>query len=598
MPDFAHTFKIAVVLDTFSFELFAPEAELMPLLPEKWERQVTAFRPEMLLVESAWEGCGGAWSRQIHTPSEALKRLVGYCREQGIPTVFWNKEDPFHFEDFIEAAALFEYVFTTDLECIPRYRERLRHENVHLLPFAIQPRRHNPIEKYERRNAFVFAGSYYPRFTERNRTFAEFVEMLDGMGDVDIYDRHYGDEETPLRFPDRFRPYIRGRLDYDEIDRAHKGYRYALNLNSVTTSPTMFSRRVLELMASNTVVLSNYSVAIDMLLGNLVVAAENAAELKRALERLRDDPRHEATRRLAALRKVMSEYTAAQRMDDLYAVVFGSRPFSRPAGVLCLAEVRDEGELCRVEAGFARQRYAHRSLAVAAPPALREKYAGKKEAVRFVEAAEMIGSTELPEAEYIAVFSPEDYYGEHYLTDLMLATLYSGTGAVTKSGPYRLDSHGGAVLSEEKAAYRMAASARARESIVSRKALHGWSVQDCVSDGGERAWPVRTVLAVDAFHYCRDSAKSSERAASVVADESEIDGGAVLNEAWIRTAGRIVRHRREAERERREKCSALLRAAKRLVETPVRRSVVSKYRAYRKLVEVYDAVRSALRNAE
>ena len=51
--------------------------------------------------------------------------MLNYCRSRGIPTVFWNKEDPPHFDDFIGAAKEFDFVFTTDADCVPMYREAL-----------------------------------------------------------------------------------------------------------------------------------------------------------------------------------------------------------------------------------------------------------------------------------------------------------------------------------------------------------------------------------------------------------------------------------------------------------------------------------------
>ena len=69
-----------------------------------------------------------------------LQALVQHCRDAGVPTVFWNKEDPPHFEDFLDTARLFDHVFTTDAECVPAYRERLGHDRVGVLPFAVPDR--------------------------------------------------------------------------------------------------------------------------------------------------------------------------------------------------------------------------------------------------------------------------------------------------------------------------------------------------------------------------------------------------------------------------------------------------------------------------
>ncbi|MEK8227730.1 hypothetical protein NKG05_18920 [Oerskovia sp. M15] len=95
----------------------------------------------------------GAWQYHLtgtSAPRPAFIELVTFCREQGIPTVFWNKEDPVHFEDFLESAALFDRVCTTDVNRVPDYVERLGHDRVSVLPFAAQPAIHNPVRSHGR----------------------------------------------------------------------------------------------------------------------------------------------------------------------------------------------------------------------------------------------------------------------------------------------------------------------------------------------------------------------------------------------------------------------------------------------------------------
>ncbi|MDO1752457.1 glycosyl hydrolase family 1, partial [Escherichia coli] len=67
---------------------------------------------DLIFVESAWEGNEGQWSRGIgHYSDEEsadLRGLLNLAKELGVPTVFWNKEDPVHFARFAPNAALFD----------------------------------------------------------------------------------------------------------------------------------------------------------------------------------------------------------------------------------------------------------------------------------------------------------------------------------------------------------------------------------------------------------------------------------------------------------------------------------------------------------
>ena len=88
-----------------------------------------------------------------------------------MPVVFWSKEDPVHFGVFLKVAQAADFVFTTDADCVGLYKTCVGHDRVYYLPFAAQPKIHNPLEEYERQNKFCFAGSFYVRYQERSNVF-------------------------------------------------------------------------------------------------------------------------------------------------------------------------------------------------------------------------------------------------------------------------------------------------------------------------------------------------------------------------------------------------------------------------------------------
>src|SRR5699024_441469 len=104
-------FRVGVIFDEFSWIAWQGEFSLVELTPDNWESQIKEI--DFLFIESAWQGNQGAWRYQIvgsGAPSPGIKEIVESCRANGIPTVFWNKEDPEHFSDFIATACLFDYV--------------------------------------------------------------------------------------------------------------------------------------------------------------------------------------------------------------------------------------------------------------------------------------------------------------------------------------------------------------------------------------------------------------------------------------------------------------------------------------------------------
>lgn len=323
--------RVASILDEMSEACFAPECELVPLTLEGWREQLDQRPPDLLLVESAWNGNGGEWQYRIATyPRKdlaglpALRGLLEGCRERGIPTAFWNKEDPVHFDRFAEAAALFDHVFTTDARCVERYRELpgragAAERTVEALPFAAQPRIHNPAAVVpERSTSPCFAGAWYrDRHPERRRSLAALLDAARPRGLV-IYDRSFGGKDGAFGFPERFAPHVLGKLPYERILDVYKSHRVFLNANSVADSPTMCSRRVFELAACDTAILSTPGTALEALLGaGMVAEAADEESATAALERLLGDEGERRRRTRAARRRVFAEHTYAERLATI-----------------------------------------------------------------------------------------------------------------------------------------------------------------------------------------------------------------------------------------------------------------------------------------
>src|SRR5690606_8059964 len=203
--------KMACIFDEFSLECFASEVNLITFNTENWKKTLQSEKPDILMVESAWRGNNGAWEYQIgkynnNNNNAKLKELVSWCKRNRIPTVFWNKEDPIHFEKFIDAASLFDFVFTTDMNMINKYKDLVMHNRVYSMQFAANPAKHNPIKLInEKINKISFAGSYYAnRHEDRRKDMDKMLRIASEYG-LDIFDRNYERnkrEDSHFRFPE------------------------------------------------------------------------------------------------------------------------------------------------------------------------------------------------------------------------------------------------------------------------------------------------------------------------------------------------------------------------------------------------------------
>lgn len=315
--------KIACIMDKFTYESYRYECNLLELTPEKWMEEIEDFKPDLLFIESAWEGKNKLWYRKIANGSKEFFEMASFCHEKRIPVIFWNKEDPIYTDTFMPIARMANYIFTTDIDCIEKYKKELAHNNVYYLHFAAQPIIHNPIEKYERKDKFCFAGAYYHKYKTRSKVFDEFANIFISTKGFDIFDRNYKSSLPEHTFPKKYNNYILGRLEPSEIDLAYKGYYYGINMNSVNQSQTMFARRVFELLASNTITIGNYARGIKNLFGDLTICTNDSTEMQRQFDLYCKNEENSRKYRLQGLRKVLKEHLYEDRLDYIIKKVYG-----------------------------------------------------------------------------------------------------------------------------------------------------------------------------------------------------------------------------------------------------------------------------------
>ena len=453
--------RVGVIMDTFSASAWGYEFDVVELKPKEWQQQLEHAPIDVLFVESAWSGSNGAWRFQLSgpkAPQQTLRDLVAHCREHGIPTAFWNKEDPPHFDDFLGTAALFDRVFTTDANMIDRYRESLGHDRVEVLGFAAQPALHHPMRQrgLHQELDIGFGGSYWShKFPERQ---AQMDLLLGAAAKVserrdigfDIYSRFENDPK--YRFPEAFESHVRGSLDYDRMLSAYRAYKVMLNVNSVVDSPTMLARRVFEILASGTPVVTTRSPAVEHWFDDteisIVDSQEEAELMLRALVRspeLRDRQVHLAQRR------IWREHTFSHRATQLLSAVGLDDPAARtrprvsviaptirPHLVPGIIETagRQTGvdvQLVLTLHGFNDDEQRLQQLA---------REAGVRELVvlradrETTLGANLNRMVQASDGDVIAKFDDDDIYGEHYLLDSCFALDYSGAELVGKHARY------------------------------------------------------------------------------------------------------------------------------------------------------------------
>lgn len=440
--------RVAVIVDPFTELALCYEWQQIAITPDRWREQLNADPPKLLFVESAWRGNSGAWRlhmTRVGGPSAELRELVAWCKEQGVPTVFWNKEDPPNYERFIETAKLFDHVFTVDADRIPEYRHDLGHERVGILPFAAQPRIHNPIQRGPGRIYDVaFAGSYFAdKHPERRAQMGYVLEPALDFG-LHIYSRLQDDDDR-YRFPPAYRSHIVGSLPYEQMLTAYASYKVFLNVNSVTTSRSMCARRLFELSAAQTAVITAPAESVEPFFGDDVEVVRNAEEARQALATLIQHDEYRDRLGLRAHRRVFDGNLYTHRVDTVLGAV-GLPASKHRQAISVVVPTNRPSQLNHVLSFIGAQRHPQVQLVLVqhgftTPDdelMARAKESGVDEVVavgaesRLTLGACMNLGIVAADGDFVAKMDDDNFYGAEYLSDLVRAFSYTDAEVVGK----------------------------------------------------------------------------------------------------------------------------------------------------------------------
>ncbi|KJE93097.1 hypothetical protein CAOG_003937 [Capsaspora owczarzaki ATCC 30864] len=290
---YSTTLTMFVIADIATFDLLEPE--LRAIMPDRqsWRVDVDEVQPQLILIQPSWTH---RWRDDLFSSNEstALIQMVEYARlTYGTKSIYWNTEDPHHFDQFVHSSILrhVDGVFTTEEQCVAKYRAVLGHERVGLMPMGVQPARVNPIGMYRpRTKGYAFAGTYgfQDKFLSRTQWLDMMLLSARERGLV-IYDRNsHVTSDAVLKFPTVvYGDLIRPSLRFNETIAAYQSHDVQINVNSVMDSHTTCSRRALDATLRGTPVLSSPSPAMANFLGqDGVVEIHSPDDVVQAMQRL------------------------------------------------------------------------------------------------------------------------------------------------------------------------------------------------------------------------------------------------------------------------------------------------------------------------
>ena len=402
--------RIGIVCDEFLWDSWKDAADFVYISPDK-DPDVALKVLDCFLVVSAWRGLKNKeWQGMYRdgTPTNAkICEFIAAAKRLGLHVIFYSKEDPPNYEFFVDIAKKADTIFTSAEEMIPRYKADCGIEDVHSLSFCINPVVHNPVGMRfaKKLKDVVFSGSWMMKYPRRCESLAM---MFDGVllsdRKMTIIDRNYERRaDWHYAYPPNYQPYVNPAVDHALLQKIHKLYDWALNINSVQGSCTMFANRAYELQALGNLLISNYSLGVCETFPTVFLASSRSS-VREILGTFSAEEIYE--RQIAGVRRVMTAETCYERLAQLLNVAgIDVRPTVR--NVLVVANAAD----AKLAAQFSAQTYPCK---------------------RLVEAAK-ITKEDYQWADIVAFFDPSCDYGAFYLEDMANAFKYVDCNYITKA---------------------------------------------------------------------------------------------------------------------------------------------------------------------
>ncbi|PCF37080.1 glycosyltransferase [Staphylococcus delphini] len=400
-------YKIGMIADEFLYNSFKDTADVTFISSDA---NIEKMHFDFVIVATTWRGIDESW-QGVASPKSRMRAhlmlMLDELIERQIPLVFYSKEDPVNFHLFKDIATKCDYIYTTAEEMVQDYIEYTNNTNVGVLQFGVNPHYHNPIgtrteQAIKNKDGVIFAGSWTKKYPQRNKDLARIFDGLSSSGnDLTIFDRNLHLERERYLFPSKYIPYLTGPLNHDALMKVHKIFRWALNVNSVKYSETMFANRVFELQAFGNLIISNYSVGVNNQFPN-VFMVNDESDVGPILNRHTESELREFQAK--NIRNVMLENTTYHRINEIANFIGLTSNATQPViGVV----VRERTEA--LVDMFKRQMN-----------------------VKKILLTEQELNDHIHELDFVTFFDERYVYEEYYLADLISAFYYTDVDFVQK----------------------------------------------------------------------------------------------------------------------------------------------------------------------
>jgi len=417
--------------------------------------QVIDKKYDFFFCESCWNGNNGKWKWKIYSNEcnpikKEVDNIIKQCNKLKIPTIFYNKEDPVNFDNFIETAKHFDIIITTDINCVEKYK-KLTKSKIFVMPFTIDPFTINNIGRKNDNNESFFAGSYvYSLSNVRKRNTDILLDKLKTK-DFILFDRSlnekqrkefYNNQYSLNMFKSKYNKYIHTAITHDTLINIHLKKNWCGNLNTVKDSGTMFARRILEASIMKNSVVSDYSLGVYKNFKYSIYKLED--ELK---YNTNEDILLNQIKKQIGWRTVIEHYNSYNHFSKLLKEINIENfynPFSKKYKISVICSTNRINNYSIILENFNRQKYVNKELIIVFNLDMNNEIqniinSNKNSNIKInqFDEKETLGyclnkAIELSNGDIISKFDDDDYYGETYLLDMNYSMIISNADLVGK----------------------------------------------------------------------------------------------------------------------------------------------------------------------
>ncbi len=230
-----------------------------------------------------------------------------------------------HFDRFIESAKLFDHIFTVDENCISKYQAVVdSHVTVNTLMFDIQPSIHHFTGFHFKYNETNFVGSYSHHIHSKRRTWQNliFEASSETKTKLTIFDRNSNRKSSKYRYPKYDNMSINTAVAYVETAQIYKDYLISFNVNTIEDSTTMFSRRLIEIIACGGIAITNNTPAVESYFKDYCYTFKNKNELINLLNKLKEGPTEiDLARAKSGAEFIAKNHTWTHRLQEIRTII-------------------------------------------------------------------------------------------------------------------------------------------------------------------------------------------------------------------------------------------------------------------------------------